>query len=1006
MTSTTTGQFWLSPGQNADVRARPRATARADVRVRGVDAAAVQAAARRLFEDHPLLGVQIVVQEGGGLLRVGGAPSVRTTPRAGAVGGGEQHLAGSVSWVTCSAEEWQLTITLPHIIADGTTLRNLQHDLVALLAGTVRTPPPPLESYLRYVAWNRAQQRDNRPLPGRPASEHTAPFLRSGTGAGGAPTTMSVVAAELDADAREALAAAADRTSVPAALVGLVAWREVLTSACGGAEPLVAVRVDERGAGLPPLEGDAAPVHLLDQALPRNPDAALAQIYRWWKSRPGNRGQLPVPGHAAYGFVALDGPVTVRVAGLVAELEPPRLPAVGSIASLSLGLRENVVRVELSFDSARVFGDDALALLDTFEHRLRSGRPGSLTALPAAPAAPASLLERVRAHAAGSPEVVAVSSPGADLTYRAVVELADRVTGALLEAGTAPEECVGILGPETPALVAAALGVLGAGAAYVPLDPRLPRKRLAQMVAAAGIRTVLVEGDTPVPMEDVHRLVIGGPDAVPATPPVANPEQLAYVLFTSGSSGEPKGVMVTRAGLDHYLEAAAAAYLDGPGDVVCFTSAAFDLTVTGLLLPLREGRTVRLLPAHTALTAVADEVARRRVALVKLTPAHLSLLVPLLPDGLRVHSIVVGGAELTVDLVERARSRVPGARIFNEYGPTETVVGCAVRQADGSERGLVHVPIGDGLGHATPSVLASDGSRAFELQPGELAIGGPTMARGYLGDPRATAARFVPDPEGAPGARRYLSGDVAVQTRAQGLIFIGRYDDQVSVNGHRVECAEVEAAIRAITGIDEVAVRARRDADAGDRLLAVVAVADDRAVPTQEILASLAEQLPSYMVPARLARVRSLPLTPNGKVDTAAVLAAAETAPPTRAPRNRAAHDTVEAVRAAWSEVIGQPDPPLDVSFLTQGGTSFSLVRLIGLLRTELGVDLEVAAAFEHPTVADLASHLEGIVNGHLKDSSAIPAPCTPSDAPVTELPSRAAARLAAAQRRRERGVQ
>src|SRR5579864_6698867 len=512
-------------------------------------------------------------------------------------------------------------------------------------------------------------------------------------------------------------------------------------------------------------------------------------------------------------------------------------------------------------------------------------------------AAPGTRLdEMVRRQARRSPDAVAVTGGGRQLTRAALDRRAASLARRLRRAGIGAPMVVGLLAARLPDAVAALLAILRCGAAYLPLDPADPRERRELILADAGVQAVIGQRQDLASLELQAATIrvflddVEAEDAEPAhgdeTPSAAGLDQLAYVIYTSGSTGRPKGVMVTHRGLCNYLEWAARAYLPanppGAGAPVA-SSFSFDLTVTSLLLPLAAGLRVDLLPEGEESLARALR-ASGGYDLVKLTPAHLEILGYTLGAGElagRSRLLVIGGEPLHGEDVAGWLEHAPGTRLINEYGPTETVVGCAVHAIDSPSHGPV--PIGRPIANTRLLVL----SAALQLEPagvaGELYVGGAGLARGYLGRPEQTAERFVPDPLGAGGERLYRTGDRASWTAAGDLCFLGRLDEQVKIRGFRIEPGEVEAALLAHPAVRQALV-AVHDGPTGRRLTAWVARPAAAAPGLDAALrAHLGARLPRHMVPEQIVELDELPLTGHGKVDRRALPApggGARPAPP------------------------------------------------------------------------------------------------------------------------------
>ncbi|MBB6474214.1 non-ribosomal peptide synthetase [Sphaerisporangium rubeum] len=560
-----------------------------------------------------------------------------------------------------------------------------------------------------------------------------------------------------------------------------------------------------------------------------------------------------------------------------------------------------------------------------------------------------------------TPHAVAVECGAERLTY---AELDTRARA--LAAALRGHRTVGVCVDRSPAAVVALLAAWHAGAAYLPLDPGHPATRLAELVRDAGVSLVVTDDTTghlglPAATVDAGLAMHGPPVSTPpsaagphALAGAAGPEErdAAYVLYTSGSTGAPKGVVVEHGNLAARVRWMRPAYDLGPGDkVVQFASLGFDTHAEEIFPALVAGATVVTLPDGGA--SLPDLLAADPgVTVLDLPTAYWHRLVDLIDDirwpaGLRL--VILGGEQAHASAVARWHERFGGrVRLVNTYGPTETTV-IATAAELGDDPGP-RPPIGRPIGETTVHVMDRYGEPVPPGVPGELWVGGAGVARGYLGRPEQTAERFLDDPAGPPGARLYRTGD-RVRRRPDGrLEFLGRLDDQIKVRGHRVEPAEVEARLAAFPGAGEVAVTVR-----DDTLIAYV-TGD---APVEDLRAYAAAALPPFMVPGLWTRLGALPLTPNGKVDRAALpeVEAERDAPPVP-PRTDAEHLVAEI----WGEVLGRPEVGVFDDFFALGGHSLLAVQVTARLRAGVGVDVPIRAVFAHRTVAALAAVVESLL--------------------------------------------
>jgi amino acid adenylation domain-containing protein/non-ribosomal peptide synthase protein (TIGR01720 family) len=577
----------------------------------------------------------------------------------------------------------------------------------------------------------------------------------------------------------------------------------------------------------------------------------------------------------------------------------------------------------------------------------------------AVPPAHDTITARVEAQVARTPDAVAVRAGGDTLTYAELDARAERLAAGLAGRGIGPESVVGVVLPRTVDAVVALLGVLKAGGAYLPVDPAYATARLRHVLPGARPELLLADEETRalVPATDIPVVLLGDlvlPAATPGTAaaprPAARPDHLAYVVYTSGSTGVPKGVAVTHLTVVNAVDTMVAQAGAGHGArILVAASFGFDVATFETFAALTTGGSAEI---------VRDvlELAERDhwdVDVVCSVPSAFAELVDQLPGRINPTALNISGEVLTPALAARVRSLWPEARVINSYGPSETFYATS-HLLDPDEP----YPGGIPVGRPFPGVRAYVLSPALALlppgTPGELYLAG--AGRGYHRQPGMTADRFVADPFGPPGSRMYRTGDLARLTADGELDHLGRIDTQVKIRGYRIEPGEVEAALTTHPGVAQAAVVPRQAG--GTRYLAAYVVpAPGGAAPDPAGLQRhLAERLPDYMVPAAYVPLDRLPLSPNGKLDTKA-LPVPDLTPttPFRAPRS--ARET--ALAGLFAEVLGVGRVGIDDNFFTLGGHSLLATRLISRARAELGTEIPIRKIFDLPTVSALAAWSE-----------------------------------------------
>jgi amino acid adenylation domain-containing protein len=629
----------------------------------------------------------------------------------------------------------------------------------------------------------------------------------------------------------------------------------------------------------------------------------------------------------------------------LAELEGHRTRFLHVLRSLvAAGLDEPVDLVEAMPTAER-------------ERILRQGT-GAVTPLPAT-----TVLELFAQRVAESPRSAAVAFGAESLTYAELDARADALALRLagLGIGTGVEDRVAVLLRRSATSVVALLAVLKCGAVYVPLDPRSPAERQADVVRQAGARVIVADGEVPFadPAQVLRTDDAGDADSADTAaqlPPAARriePDSLACVLFTSGSTGRPKGVALSHGGIADFVRDAGFA-TGAQSRVLMHASPAFDASLYEIWVPLLAGGCVVVAPEGDLdperLRAV---IAESKVTAMLLTAGVFRLVAGEAPDCLAGLAELWSGGDVVPALdVRRVLEACPGLTVVDAYGPTEITVIATCYAVDRAELVPETMPIGGPMDNTRAYVLDGALRPVPPGAPGDLYVAGSGLARGYLDRPALTAERFVPDPFGPAGSRMYRTGDVVRWSTDGVLVFVGRVDDQVKIRGFRVEPGEVEAAVRSLASVGDAAVVARENAAGTKQLVAYVVPAPGVELDLEALRAQSAELLPDYMVPARFVALECLPLTSRGKLDREALpeplLGPAGVG---RAPQS----EQEEVLREVYVEVLGHPNVGVEDNFFEIGGDSITALQLVARARRR-GLEIDPRDVFVQRTLADLAA--------------------------------------------------
>lgn len=595
-----------------------------------------------------------------------------------------------------------------------------------------------------------------------------------------------------------------------------------------------------------------------------------------------------------------------------------------------------------------------------------------------------SLAGRIRAHSLAQPAASALLQGDIRLTYADLETASNRLANWLHARSLAPEARIGVCLARSPRLFVTLLGILKAGAVYVPLDPALPAERLAWLQRDAELSLVLSETDllaalpaiesvTCINLDDGRHLLSPADHLLTQIP---HPQQLAYLIYTSGSTGLPKGVAVAHGALAMHIETVSTIYGASTDDVVLHNIAiSFDGASEAWLVALTSGASLVITPAQMLTPAETNDLIRReQVSIVGMSPAYLVQMAEALTESggsLPVRSYTVGGEAMTREHVALLRQHLKPPRLINGYGPTEAVITPALWIGDETTpedawNASAYLPIGRAVGQRSAYVFGDTLEALKDLQAGELYLGGTGLARGYWQRPGLTAERFVPDPEAQDGSRLYRTGDLVRRLANGNLEYLGRLDQQVKIRGLRIELGEIETRLLAQPGVSEASVLVYDPVEAGagaarDKQLVACIVGT---TSVSDLKAALAAQLPSWMVPPTWLVLGTLPRLPSGKLDRQALLMAI----PTSQVRS---HDFVApqtvtevALAALWGELLCQPQPQqqkigCNDSFFELGGHSLLATRVVVRVRQQWGLELKLADFYAQANLADLASYID-----------------------------------------------
>ena len=574
------------------------------------------------------------------------------------------------------------------------------------------------------------------------------------------------------------------------------------------------------------------------------------------------------------------------------------------------------------------------------------------------------LSELFEARVRQAPEASAVADGDRFLSYGELDRRANQLAHTLRDRGVGPEVPVGVSLERSIEVVVAILGIVKAGGFYVPLDPSYPSQRLGVMVEDSGLSLVLTSNP------EVAELALEclDPDTFDTLgrvdPPVLQgwPQSAVYVIYTSGSTGRPKGVQVDHQAIERLTLGGRYVDFESTDRLGFASNTAFDAATFEIWGALLNGGCLVVLRREIMLSpqVLASEIETRRVGILFLTAAlfhEVARQTPAVFGAMRV--IMAGGEAVDPRRAAEVLAANPATHLRNGYGPTESTTFAATYKVEEVSPGARSVPIGRALANTSLRVVDRSGRTVPVGVVGELCLGGEGLARGYFGDPRKTAEKFVPQAESpVPGERFYRTGDLARWLPTGDLDVLGRVDHQIKLRGFRIELGEIETQLTAQPEVSEAVVLLRPDGDLGKRLVAYVVFEEGRELAPAELRTRLAQQLPEYMVPPTFVVLDALPLNPNLKVDRRALPAPSDQR--SESVEFTAPRTPVEEILAKiWQEVLGVEEVGIHDDFFALGGHSLLAIQVISRVQRDCGVDLPLRHLFETPTVEGLAQALE-----------------------------------------------
>ncbi|MCY1078492.1 non-ribosomal peptide synthase/polyketide synthase [Archangium lansingense] len=917
-----------------------------------------------------------------------------------------------------------------HLLLDGWSLARVLAEVLEAYAALVRGEswrPSRAPDFRSYIEWlgQRRPERDEafwREL----LSGVDAPTPLPGEGESGAERGAGEREVVLDERATTALQDFARRHGLTPSTLVHGAWALLLSRYGGGEDVVFGTTLAGRPPELPGIEEAVGVfIHSLPMRVRLRSWDGLVPWLRELQARLvelGQREHVPLARLQGWSEVPRGTPLFESL--LVFENYPVDAALARGVAGLELGdfrpferthypltavaVPGRELRLKLLHRSERVSADTAARLLEHWRALLDGMVSASVQRLGDVPLLSAAERRQVlvewnatrtafpreatlhalfEAQVARTPESVAVSFGDVSFTYAELERRANRLAHRLLSLGVTRGSAVGLCVERSADLIVGVLGILKAGAAYVPLDPAYPSERLAWMIEDARVPVLLTQqrlrdglspGSARVLVLDGVGELEGLPDTAPESR--ASAEELAYVIYTSGSTGVPKGVCVPHRAVVRLVVETDFIQLVPEDRVAQASNASFDAATFEIWGALLHGARLVGVEREVALApkAFATWLREQAISVLFITTAWFNQIATEVPDAFRgLRQLHFGGEAVDPRPVRAVLREGPPQRLLHVYGPTESTTFASWHLVRELPAGSPTLPIGRPLANTEQYVL----DEALEPVPpggaGELWIGGDGLAWGYLGRPELTADRFRPHPFSAePGARLYRTGD-RVRLLADGsVVFLGRVDAQVKVRGFRVEPGEIQAVLLSHPAVREAAVLAREDAPGGSRrLVAYVVPGSAQGVEPRALHRFLADRLPEYMVPSAFVVLERLPLTPNGKVDRRALPAPSEVQGAVDASHVAPRGPVEELLASLFGELLGVPRVGAHDSFFELGGHSLLATRVVSRILATFGVVLSLREFFEAPTVARLA---ERISAAHLLPEAVRPPPIVP----------------------------